>query len=87
MSFKCDYCENPQEAGVTPTRRVVSTRPNKDTHGTQIVREMNLCSVCDPIIAEKLDELFRQIEEDERKYRNSDPLTAPLGSIAQGEAQ
>lgn len=53
MSFKCDYCSEPQDNGVKPNRIVVETRnvtyslKNGETSsGTEIVKEVDLCVGC-----------------------------------------
>lgn len=55
MSFKCDYCNKPQENNTKPNRVVVETRDvtyprtgdgNAPT-GTEIVKEVNLCANCE----------------------------------------
>jgi hypothetical protein len=54
MSFKCDYCSEPQSRGTKPNKVVVETRNvsypmTKDgirPTGTEIVKEVDLCGRC-----------------------------------------
>lgn len=53
MSFRCDYCNEPQENNTKPNRVVVETRnvtyQTKDGQtpsGTEIVKEVDLCVGC-----------------------------------------
>jgi len=54
MSFKCDYCNEPQPNGIKPNKVVVETRnvtypTTKDGQtpsGTEIVKEVDLCANC-----------------------------------------
>ena len=53
MSFRCESCNVPQEAGTRPITRVVATRPRTyNTHGgdipgAEIAREIRVCPRCD----------------------------------------
>lgn len=60
MSFRCEWCKESQPNGTKPTRLVIETReriylPRYDRSGakidnggkgTEIVKEMNVCSGC-----------------------------------------
>ena len=53
MSFKCDYCNKPQENNTKPNRVVVETRDvtyktrdGQTPTGTEIVKEVDLCKGC-----------------------------------------
>ena len=53
MSFKCDYCNQPQRTGTKPNKVVTATRDvsyrtptGKMTTGTEIVKEVDLCRSC-----------------------------------------
>ena len=52
MSFKCEYCNEPQPNGTSQNRVVVETRnvtyqtTNGTVPGTEIVKEVNLCFSC-----------------------------------------
>ncbi len=54
MSYKCNYCNEPQPNGVKPNRVVVETRnvaykmtgDGQTPSGTEIVKEVNLCGKC-----------------------------------------
>ena len=54
MSFKCDYCSEPQLNGTKPNKVVVETRnvtyPRKEDGqapiGTETVKEVDLCANC-----------------------------------------
>ena len=53
MSFKCDYCSEPQANNTKPNRVVVETRNvtyqtnGQTSTGTEIVKEVDLCVECD----------------------------------------
>ena len=53
MSFKCDYCSEPQENHTKPNRVVTETRnvtyktnDGQTPSGTEIVKEVDLCMDC-----------------------------------------
>jgi hypothetical protein len=53
MSFKCDYCSEPQPNGIKPNKVVVETRnvtyrtkDGQTPSGTEIVKEVDLCTGC-----------------------------------------
>lgn len=51
MSFRCDFCEFPQETGVSPVRVVTKTRERGgvgayEARGTEIAEEKNACKTC-----------------------------------------
>jgi len=58
MSFRCGNCNEAQEAGTKPIKRVAETREKeyvnhgKLTLGTEIVKEVMLCPPCDTEIEE-----------------------------------
>ncbi len=52
--FKCDYCEVPQAERIKPNRVIVDTRAKtynhrdgRQTFGTEIVHEADLCDTCE----------------------------------------
>lgn len=54
MSFKCDYCSEPQLNGVKPIKVVIETRDvtyprtgdGQAPTGTETVKEVGLCAKC-----------------------------------------
>jgi len=77
MSFRCEHCKEAQASGVRPVTRVVMTQPNKYGRGTQIVKEMKLCTPCDPVVSDKV----QKIQEELAKAEADTGLKASLGSM------
>lgn len=49
MSFRCDNCNEPQEHGIKPVKKVTKFREKSYTgggHGWEIVKEKALCRPC-----------------------------------------